>query len=218
VARDDATPTIWVVAGPNGAGKSSIVGEMIRQSGASFFNPDEVARALRERDSSLTQERANEIAWREGKRLLEEAIASRNNFAFETTLGGRTMTGLLHKAAAAGCSVRMWFLALASAEQHIARVRARVSEGGHDIPEAAIRERYDRSRENLVALLPHLDRLRVYDNSANVKGRGKPGIRLVLDFREGRIANRSELGDRTPAWARAIVAAALLVEKAAGRA
>lgn len=208
----DSNPTIWVVAGPNGAGKSSIVGETIRQSGGAFYNPDEVARALREREPRLQPERANELAWREGKRLLEQSIAVRRNFAFETTLGGTTIASLLHKAAREGISVRMWFLALGDPDQHVARVRSRVLEGGHDIPEALIRERYDRSRENLVALLPRLDLLRVYDNSMNARPGGRAKPRLVLEFREGRVVNRSELAS-TPSWAKAIVAAALLVER-----
>jgi len=212
VGDADAEPTIWVVAGPNGAGKSSIVGEMINQSRGTFYNPDEVARALREREPRLHPVRANELAWREGKRLLEQSIAERRNFAFETTLGGKSISSLLHRAAREGISVRMWFLALAHPDQHVARVRARVLEGGHDIAESVIRERYDRSRENLVALLPRLDVLRVYDNSADAQPNGRAEPRLILELRNGRILNRSDLSS-TPPWAQAIVAAALLGER-----
>jgi hypothetical protein len=59
----------------------------------------------------------------------------------------------------------MWFVGLSSAELHMARVRSRVARGGHDIPEERIRERYDRSRINLIELMPRLTELKVYDNS-----------------------------------------------------
>jgi predicted ABC-type ATPase len=61
--------------------------------------------------------------------------------------------------------VRVWYVGLSSPELHIARVRARVAKGGHDIPEPRIRERYDASRLNLIRLLPRLSELWVYDNS-----------------------------------------------------
>jgi predicted ABC-type ATPase len=54
---------------------------------------------------------------------------------------------------------------LSSPELHIARVRSRVAKGGHDIPDAKIRDRYDRSRLNLIQLMPKLTELRVYDNT-----------------------------------------------------
>jgi predicted ABC-type ATPase len=86
--------------------------------------------------------------------LLERAIAERLGFAFETTLGGQTISALLHEALAASTEVRMWFVGLNGPELHIARVRSMVARGGHDIPEEKIRERYDRSRINLIELMP----------------------------------------------------------------
>ena len=90
---------------------------------------------------------------------------SGSTFAFETTLGGKTITALLERALGAGGEVRIWYVGLSTPELHLARVRARVARGGHDIPEAQIRARYDASRLNLIRMLPHLTELRVYDNS-----------------------------------------------------
>ncbi len=55
----------------------------------------------------------------------------------------------------------------------MARVRARVAAGGHDIPESKIRERYTSALENLILLMPNLAHLQVYDNSVNVAPGGK---------------------------------------------
>src|ERR1700739_1646806 len=114
----------------------------------------------------LDQIRANAAAWHQGRRLLEQAIAERLDFAFETTLGGSTIPRLLADAAARGIEVRVWYVGLATPEAHIARVAQRVRSGGHDIPATTIRRRWRHSRLNLVQLLPALTELRVYDNSA----------------------------------------------------
>ena len=128
---------------------------MFRQSGTEYFNPDEAALRILSANPAITQEKANGAAWKEGKRLLERAIGERCNFAIETTLGGRTLAALLEKALLQGIEVRVWYVGLDSPELHMARVRARVQRGGHDIPEAKIRERYARSIWNLIQLLPN---------------------------------------------------------------
>jgi len=142
--------------------------------------------------------------------LLERAIAEQLDFAFETTLGGNTITHLLEQALDAGMEVRIWYVGLSSPELHIARVRARVAKGGHDIPEGDIRKRYDRGRLNLIQLLPRLTELRVYDNSdeADPSSGVAPAPKLVLHLDGGRIMNAGALAS-TPDWAKPIVAAAM---------
>ena len=185
---------------------------MIRSSGGEYYNPDEAARALIAANPGLEQAKANAAAWRQGKRLLERAIAERLDFAFafETTLGGATMTRLLADAATAGFEVRVFYVGLASPDLHLARVRSRVTAGGHDIPEDDIRRRWRHSRMNLVRLLPGLTELRVYDNSAaaDPAGGDAPRPTLVLHVDHGEIVGPPDLA-KTPAWARPIVAAAL---------
>ena len=158
----------------------------------------------------MTQAEANSQAWFEGKRLLEKAIAERLDFAFETTLGGNSISRLLERALDARMEVRIWYAGLSSPELHIARVRARVAKGGHDIPEADIRRRYNLGRLNLIRLLPRLTELRVYDNSdeADPSSGVAPTPRLVLHLDAGRIMNAGDLGS-TPDWAKPIVAAAM---------
>lgn len=213
VAEGGGPPCITVLAGTNGAGKSSIAGAMVRAKGSEYFNPDEAARRIRAANPGLTVEEANSAAWLQGKRLLESVIAKRLHFTFETTLGGSTITGLLEAAAPKGFEVRIWYAGLTSPELHVARVRARVRRGGHDIPEAEIRKRFDAGRRNLIRLLPRLAELRVYDNSADADpARGRaPRPVLVLHVDRGRVVS-ADL-PRTPEWAKAIVAAALKVKR-----
>jgi predicted ABC-type ATPase len=203
-----------VLAGTNGAGKSSVAGAMFRRSGADYFNPDEASRRILAANSRISNTEANSAAWYEGKRLLERAIADRLDFAFETTLGGQTITALLQKALTAGIEVRIWFVGLSSPELHLARVRARVARGGHDIPEEKIRERYDQSRMNLLELMQSLTELKVYDNSIEADpevGRAPQPI-LILHLAEQRIVKMIDL-PRTPGWARPLIITALKLQR-----
>mgnify|MGYP001282599395 CR=1 FL=1 len=200
---------IVVLAGTNGAGKSSVAGEALRQAGGAYYNPDEATLRFLTRYPGMSREEANGRAWRLGRLLLHRAIEQRRAFAFETTLGGRTMTGLLMKAANVGIAVHVWYVGLDSPDRHVARVRARVARGGHQISEAQIRARYDASRANLVSLLPHLAELKMYDNSTegDPHSGGRPLPRLILHLKAGRLVGACAPAD-VPGWAKPIVRAA----------
>ena len=205
-----ARPRILVLAGVNGAGKSSIGGDMLHQAGIPWFNPDTFTRELVAATGSPLAD-ANAAAWQEGLRRLNAAIAHGEDYAFETTLGGNTIAARLGDASESH-DVLMWFCGLDSPEHHMARVRLRVSHGGHDIPEAKIRERYRTSIANLVALLPHLSRLQVYDNSRDAApGTPVADPRLLLQMEGGRIAwpTCADTLRATPDWAKPILEAAL---------
>jgi predicted ABC-type ATPase len=201
---------IYVLAGVNGAGKSSIAGATFRQKGADYYNPDEAARKLIETNPALAQADANSLAWRAGVRLLERAIEERLDYAFETTLGANTIPRLLAHAAAQGIEIYVWYVGLSSAELHIERVRGRVRRGGHNIPVQDIYRRYEHSRLNLIELLPIVTALRLFDNSveADPAAGHTPQPALLLHIERGRILNPLDL-ERTPTWAKPIVAAAL---------
>lgn len=205
-----ARPRILVLAGVNGAGKSSIGGDMLHQAGIPWFNPDTFTRELVAATGSPLAD-ANAAAWQEGLRRLNAAIAHGEDYAFETTLGGDTIAARLGDASESH-DVLMWFCGLDSPEHHMARVRLRVSHGGHDIPEAKIRERYRTSIANLVALLPHLSRLQVYDNSRDAApGTPVADPRRLLQMEGGRIAWPTDADTlrATPDWAKPILEAAL---------
>lgn len=205
-------PVIYVLAGVNGAGKSSIGGHLLTRAGLAWFNPDRFARELRQA-TGLGPIEANAAAWQEGQRRLDAALAARRHFAFETTLGGHTVPARLAVAARTH-DVLIWFCGLATPELHIARVRARVAAGGHDIPEAKIRERCTTSIANLIALLPHVAQVRLFDNSATAApGQSVADPLPVGVFERGHLvwpaAHDAAQLARTSAWARPVLEAGL---------
>jgi predicted ABC-type ATPase len=209
-------PTIAVLAGVNGAGKSSVAGGFLQKQGDIFFNPDTIAQQIRDLHPDISLTLANAHAWQIGKSLLEQAIAGGQDYRFETTLGGRTIAQLLEKAARSGHRLQVWFCGLASADLHIRRVAARVAHGGHDIPVEKIHERWTRSRENLIRLLPLIDHLRVYNNSSEadpVAGQ-QPQPILLLEMQRGKITAPADLSN-APDWAQPIIAAAIHLHTAA---
>ena len=211
-------PILHVLAGVNGAGKSSIGESEFNREGSPVFNPDTVAYQIHTLHPDIPLALANVHAWQIGKSLLEQAIAQRRDYRFETTLGGRSITQLLDQAARSGHRLHMWFCGLASADLHLRRVRSRVAHGGHDIPEEKIRERWTRSRENLIRLLPLIDHLRVYDNSAEsdpAEGH-RPKPILLLEMQQAKITAPADLST-TPDWAQPIIAAAIHLHTAEGK-
>ena len=203
-------PVLFVLAGVNGAGKSSIGGHLLKQAGLSWFNPDAFAREL-VAATGCSQTDANAAAWQDGLRRLDTALAQGRNHAFETTLGGNTIPARI-KAAAQTHDVMVWYCSLSSPERHIARVQARVAAGGHDIPETKIRERYRTALQNLIALLPGLAHVQVYDNSVEaLPGASIPDPVLVAEMHGGKLTWPTALKSLkgTPQWAKPLLEAAL---------
>lgn len=197
---------ILVVAGVNGAGKSSIAGRVL---GGAYTNPDVDASALRASNPSLSLTQANAHAWQNNLARLRAAIDSGHRYAFETTLGGRTIPAELRRAAEAGVEVRIWYVGLDSVNRHLARIARRVRGGGHPIPDEKVRERYETSLRNLVALVPYLAELVVIDNSVDADADGNGARRRTLiRHRRGRKPQMVDL-KTMPNWAKPIAAAVL---------
>jgi predicted ABC-type ATPase len=203
-----------VAAGTNGAGKSVIAGEYLAARGEGiYFNPDLAAKAMMEKDG-FTLGEANARAWNLGYELLNRAIERNEDFSFETTLGGNSITQALMRAAASGLDVLIFYVGLDSPDRHIARVAARVARGGHLIAAEKIRERYPKSLANLIKLLGCASEVRVYDNSTESED-GKPRARIVFSMSQKRIVKPAvdELVVTAPEWSKPIVAAAIRIHE-----
>ncbi len=158
-------PRALIFAGPNGAGKTTFAKEFLPQEGhcLRFINADLIAVGL----SPFEPARAAIQAAKLMVQAIDEAARLRHDFAVETTLSGRSYLGLIRDWQAAGYQIGLLFLQLPSADLAVERVRLRVQQGGHDIPEAVIRRRFTQGWSNFTDHYRQLvDVWRLYDASA----------------------------------------------------
>jgi predicted ABC-type ATPase len=155
---------IVIIAGPNGAGKTTFAREFLPGEAdcPDFINVDLIAAGLSPFDPDRAALRAGRLMLKEIKRRVQAG----ESFAFETTLAGHNYARLIPRWRVAGYHVKLIFLSLPTADLAVARVAARVAQGGHNVPEEVIRRRFDaglRNFENLYRKL--VDTWVVYENS-----------------------------------------------------
>jgi predicted ABC-type ATPase len=157
-------PLVVVVAGPNGAGKSTTAPRLLRGALAvrEFVNADAIAQGL----SAFRPETVAFAAGRVMLARLRALAAARDTFAFETTLASRNFAPWLRTLRTQGFKVHLAFLSLPTADLAVARVAERVRQGGHNVPEDAIRRRFVAGLSNFFTLFVSVaDSWQMFDNS-----------------------------------------------------
>jgi predicted ABC-type ATPase len=187
IALKDASDQLLVVlAGSNGSGKSTFHDLYIRQLGLPFVNADVIAKAM-----SLDALAAAKEADGQRQALLNQ----RRSFAMETVFSDRYG----HKLSflANSFHIVLIFIGISSAELSQARVMSRVMQGGHDVPDDAIFNRYPRTLENLARSIHIAQTVLLIDND-----RADDPYRLVAVIDQGTTIFRDS---NLPEWARLIV-------------
>lgn len=155
---------LYIIAGCNGAGKTTasytILPEILNCK--EFVNADEIAKGL----SPFQPEK---VAFEAGRIMLgriDQLLHSGESFAFETTLATRSYKSKIREAQTMGYTVTLLFFWLDSIDLAKDRVKARVSEGGHNIPTDVIERRYHSGIKNLFEIyIPVTDRVLIFDNT-----------------------------------------------------
>lgn len=160
-------PTFWMIAGPNGSGKSSLYSdteiEAFDQS-IWIINPDLLTERIRDVET-LPQEQANLAAVIRIEAWLEASIQAYQTVGVETVLSTDKYRRLVLAAKTRQFAFRLIYIVLAAPDLNVERVRLRVKKGGHDVPEAKIRERWFKSIRQLPWFLEQSDRAWIFDNS-----------------------------------------------------
>lgn len=162
--KDQMKPSMIMIAGPNGAGKTTAAMTLLPNflHMREFVNADEIARGL----SPLN---ASSVAIEAGRLMLKRLhtlIENQKDFAFETTAAGYGHIHTLKRCREAGYEIGLVFLYIATPVITIDRVKLRVSQGGHDVPQADIIRRYHKGIKNFfIHYAPLADKVEVYDNS-----------------------------------------------------
>ena len=155
---------LYIIAGCNGAGKTTasftILPEILNCK--EFVNADEIAKGL----SPFQPEKVSFEAGRIMINRVNELLAMRENFAFETTLATKSYKSKVINAQQNNYNVTLLFFWLENVELAIERVRTRVLEGGHNIETEVIKRRYKNGMKNLFEIyLPIADEVMIFDNS-----------------------------------------------------
>ena len=155
---------LYIISGCNGAGKTTasytVLPEVLQCK--EFVNADEIARGL----SPFNPEGMAIEAGRLMLKRIAELMEEEESFSIETTLATRSYARLVKAAQKKGYKVSLIYFWLNSPELAVNRVRQRVSEGGHNIPEDIIRRRYIAGINNLFKIyMPCVDYRLVADNS-----------------------------------------------------
>lgn len=143
----DTRPLCLIFAGPNGAGKSTLALRMLREGKRfrTFVNADVIAQGLDGQGTEAVAVQAGRIMLDR----LDELVEERRDFAFETTLSGLGWRRNIRQWRGEGAyRISLVFIHIESPQQAIERVRQRVEEGGHFVPDAAVTRRYNKAHRN----------------------------------------------------------------------
>ena len=171
-----------IFCGPNGAGKSTLADLLRKKRGKiNLINADIIAAGLNASYDNLTAIDSGKIMLKQ----INDYIKKRKSFAFETTLSGKIRKNIINKAQDAGYLVILYFVTLHDTELAIKRVKDRVSIGGHDIPEATVRRRFQRSHLMFHSIYKNIsDTWYVFDNTNSKTvpvANGGKGFQNIVD-------------------------------------
>lgn len=157
----------YILAGPNGAGKTTFANEFlpIEAECLNFINADLIAQGL-------SPFQPAKMAIEAGRLMIQhiaECIRKNESFAFETTLSGKGYVRKINNWKKKHYEIILYFLKLPSVEFALERVKLRVAQGGHNVPEDVIRRRFARSWNNFnIFYKPLADSWIVFDTSGKI--------------------------------------------------
>lgn len=155
---------VYIIAGPNGSGKTTFAKKFLPDYAKcpNFVNADLIAQGLAPFEPRSAAIKAGRLVLQQIDEYTNRGI----DFAFETTLSGRSYVRLLRVLRAKGYATHLFFLWIPSPELAIGRIKDRVAEGGHDVPVEDVRRRFTRGIYNFFKLYqPLLNSWMLFDNS-----------------------------------------------------
>ena len=170
---------IYIFAGCNGAGKTTAFESTLFNTNIcnDYLNTDRIAKGISPFNSANVSIKAGRLLVEQ----MDELLIAGKTFALETTLSGRAYKHKLEYAKTLDYDIILFYYWLNSVDLAKERVRLRVKNSGHNVPEEDIERRYYRGINNLFSLyLPIVDSAFLYDNSE------KP-LNLLARFKNNKI-------------------------------
>lgn len=171
-----------IIGGVNGVGKSSFTGVLKERSTdlGVIVDVDKITAELG--GSALAGGKA-------ALKKIRECIDKGVSFTQETTLSGYKTEATAKQVKELGYYVRLFYVALDTAAESIARIENRVKRGGHDIPHDDVERRFASRWEAVAKVLPYCDEAEFYDNDN--------GFVKVAEYRNGELR---PVGVHRPRW------------------
>jgi predicted ABC-type ATPase len=161
---------VYIIAGPNGSGKTTFASKFLPEyvRCPNFINADLIAKGLAPFGPRSAAIKAGKLVLQQIHDFSKRGL----DFAFETTLSGKTYLNLFRRLRAKGYALHLFFLWIPSSELALSRIKDRVAEGGHDVPPQDVKRRFARGLRNFFILYrPLLNSWMLFDNS-----RAKPTL------------------------------------------
>lgn len=172
-----------IIGGVNGVGKSSIYGALKGR--------DDDFGVVIDTDKITAQFGGDRLkGGKEAVRIINECLEKGKSFTQETTLSGQKTLKTILAAREKGYFIRLYYIAVSSAEESLSRIKNRVRKGGHDIPETDVQRRFDKRFDDLLRVLPYCDTAVFWDN--------ENGFDPVARYSEGELGFYA--GDNIPDW------------------
>ena len=156
--------SVYIIAGPNGSGKTTFAKLFLPDyvNCPNFVNADLIAQGLAPFEPRAAAIKAGKLVLQQ----IDEYARRGVDFAFETTLSGKSYANLLTELQKKGYTLHLFFLWIPSPKLAIARIKDRVAEGGHNVPVEDVRRRFARGINNFFTLYESLlDSWMLFDNS-----------------------------------------------------
>jgi predicted ABC-type ATPase len=184
---------LWVLAGGNGAGKSTFYNLHLAKYGIKFVNVDLIARDMDSENLEAVSYRAATVA----ANIREDLISQGVSFCFETVFSHESKIDFVAQAKANGYKIILVYFHLFDSSLNEARVKQRVSEGGHSVPTEKIHSRIPRTMKHIKTALSIVEEARILDNSSK-----DDPFQQIIVMKSGNYEVKAE---PLPKWARELL-------------
>ena len=184
---------LWLLAGGNGSGKSTFYRLYLAPRNIHFVNADNIARDIAPDNPEIISYNAARIAERLRNNLLKKGIS----FCFETVFSHPSKIDFIAEAKALHYEIILVFIHLNNTELNKARVKIRVQQGGHNVPEQKIEQRIPRTLDNIKKVLPLVDEAYLLDNASF-----QDPFRTIASLRNGQLNSHC---NTLPDWAQSLL-------------